>query len=191
MEPGAREVSNAVWVKTLPIFSASSFQWFVHISSQKRLFQPAMMMRAASQSSAYTVVEEQSGAGASDFRDVEMASDGSDSGTADFGMGSAVVGEARKRKKTSPAQDMGGDLQSYAAGDLWKAVCGFRRWEENARSNIERKRKIDLAAFVEVSLAIERAYTKMEAREAFLVGRLAERSEIKDVVADEVQRAWA
>lgn len=147
-----------------------------------------VMMEAGSQSSAYTVVEEQSGAGSSDFRDVEMAGDGSDSGTADFGMGSAVVGETRKRKKTSPALDMSGDLQSDAAGDLWKAVSGLSRWEENSRSNIARKRKIDLAAFVEVSLAIERACTKMEAREAFLVGRLAERSEIRDVVADEVQR---
>lgn len=90
-----------------------------------------------------------------------MAGHGSDSGALDFGMGGATVGETRKRKKTSPVLDTGEDQQSDAAGELWKAVSGLRRWEETARSNIERKRKIDLAAFVELSLAIERACTKM------------------------------
>lgn len=148
-----------------------------------------VLTRAASQSSVGTAVEEQSGAGSSDYRDVEMGGDGSDSGSVDLGMGSAAVGETRKRKKTSPALDMSRELQSDAAGELWMAVSGLRRWEESARSNVEKKKRIDLAAFVELSLEIERACTKMEAREAFLVGRLAERSEIKDVIADEVQRA--
>lgn len=100
-----------------------------------------MLMRAASQSSVGTAIEEQSGAGASDYRDVEMAGDGFDSGAVDFGMGSAAVGETWKRKKTSPALDMSKDLQSDAAGDLWNAVCGLIRWEENARSNIEKKKR--------------------------------------------------
>lgn len=65
----------------------------------------------------------------------------------------------------------------------------LRRWEETARSNIEKKKKIDLGAYAELSGAIEKASTRMEAREAFLVVRLAERSEIRDVVAEEVQRA--
>lgn len=89
-----------------------------------------VLMRAASQSSFGTAVEEQSGVGASHYRDVEMAGDGSDSGAVELGMGSAAAGETRKRKKTSPALDMSRDLQSDAAGDLWKAVSGLRRWEE-------------------------------------------------------------
>lgn len=135
--------------------------------------------------------QEHSGAGASDLRDVEMAGDGSNSGAVDVGMGSAAAADTGKRKKTSPALDMGGDLRSDATGELWRAVSGLRRWEENARSNVEKKKRIDLAAFVELSLVIERACTKLEAREAYLMGRLAERSEIKDVVADECRGQWS
>lgn len=95
-----------------------------------------------------------------------MAGDGSDSGAVDVGTGRAAAADTRKRKKTSPALDMGGELRSEAAKELWRAVSGLRNWEKNARSNIEKKRRIDLAAFVEMSQVIERACTRMEAREA-------------------------
>lgn len=146
------------------------------------------LVRAASQISVNTDADERSEASTSDFGDVEMAGEGSGTGAGDGVMGGAAATEKRKRKKTSPALEMGGDLRGGAVEELWKAVSGLRRWEENARNNIEKKKRIDLAAFVELSLVIERACTKVQAREAYLVGRLEERSELREVVADEVQK---
>lgn len=146
------------------------------------------MVRAASQISVGTVVDDRSEAGTSDLGDIEMTGEESDLGAGDGVASGVAAGEKRKRKKTSPALEMEGEPRGGAIDELWKAVSGLRRWEENARSNIEKKKRIDLAAFVELSLFIERACTRMEAREAYLVGRLEERSELREVVADEIKR---
>lgn len=97
------------------------------------------LVRAASQISVNTAADERSEASTSDLGDVEMAGEGSDAGAGDGGTGGAAAAETRKRKNTSPALDMGGELRSDAAEELWRAVSGLRRWEENARSNVEKK----------------------------------------------------
>lgn len=147
------------------------------------------LTRATSQISVNSAADERSGGVASNLGDVEMlGGDGAESGAVDGGTGSGAASDTRKRKKTSPALDIRGELRSDAAQEMWKAVSGLRTWEENARINIEKKKRIDLAAFVELSHVVERACMRMEAREAYLMGRLAERTEIKDAVAEEVQR---
>lgn len=147
------------------------------------------LSRAASQTSVGTAGYERSVGIAADLGDVEMlGGDGAESGAAGGGTGSRAVSETRKRKKTSPALDMRCEQRSEAAQEMWKAVAGLRTWEENTRLNIEKKKRVDLVAFGELSQVIERACMRMEAREAYLMGRLAERTEMKDAVAEEVQR---
>lgn len=146
------------------------------------------MVRAASQISVGTVADDRSEASTSDLGDIEMTGEGSDLGAGDGVASGGAGAEKRKRKKTSPALEMGEEPRGRAIEELWKAVSGLRRWEEITRTNIEKKRRIDLAAFLELSLSIEGACTRMEAREAYLMGRLEERSELREVVADEVKR---
>lgn len=98
------------------------------------------LSRAASQTSVSTAGDERSVGIASDLGDVEMlGGDGAESGAADGGTGSMAASETRKRKKTSPALDMRGELRSDVAQEMWKAVSGLRTWEENARNNIEKQ----------------------------------------------------
>lgn len=147
------------------------------------------LSRAASQTSVGTAGDERSVGIAADLGDVEMlGGDGVESGAAGGVTGSCSASEMRKRKKTSPALDMRCEQRSEAAQEMWKAVAGLRTWEENTRSNIEKKKRVDLVAFGELSQVIERACMRMEAREAYLMGRLAERTEMKDAVVEEVQR---
>lgn len=86
----------------------------------------ADLMRTVSQPSVYVPIEEKICSGPTDFRDVEMAGHGSDSGTQDLGMGGAVTGDTRKRKKTSPALDMAEDQLS----DAVKGPVEGRFWFE-------------------------------------------------------------
>lgn len=104
--------------------------------------------------------------------------------------GSAIglrhVEESRKRKKTSPMIDAAPAPNEGAMAVTWDVVAGLRLWGETARYNVEKKKKFDLLAFGDLTKSFERLCGALEAREASLVGRLTERTEIKNIVADEV-----
>lgn len=104
-------------------------------------------------------------------------------------IGSGALEESRKRKKTSPLLDSAPDPNEGAMAATWQVVAGLRLWGETARHNVQKKKKIDLNAYAELTRSLERLCASIEAREAYLVGRLAERAEIKNIVADEVGRA--
>lgn len=121
--------------------------------------------------------------------DDDMGEDTEEGTYANLTPPSLMQEESRKRKKVSPALDLAPDPNVGAMASMWNVVSGLRLWGETARVNVEKKKKIDLGCFHELASSLTTACAKMEAREAFLMGRLSERAEVREAVVEEVEKA--